>query len=153
MSSNWLSVPHFPQEFDYSCVSACVRMVLAYHGCQQTEEELRHLLGTTPAGTRAGNVVAVSALDFDVSLRAANLSQLRAALAANTPPLVFLQTGALAYWNMDIFHTAVVVGITESTVYLNDPFFTAAPQSTSLSTFEQAWAATGQLTAFIRPRS
>ena len=29
MPSGWLSVPHFQQELEYSCVAACVRIVLA----------------------------------------------------------------------------------------------------------------------------
>jgi hypothetical protein len=53
---------------------------------------------------------------------------------------------------MDIFHTAVVVGLDAMTVILNDPYFATAPQSTSLQSFEKAWAATGQFAAFIRPR-
>ena len=27
-----MNVPHFRQELDYSCLPACVRMVLAYYG-------------------------------------------------------------------------------------------------------------------------
>jgi ABC-type bacteriocin/lantibiotic exporter with double-glycine peptidase domain len=151
MPSGWLNVPHFKQELDHSCVAARVRMVLAHHGREQTEEELRQLLGTTPAGTRAGNVMRVGQLGFEVSLRAGNLSELRAALEAGHPPLVFLQTGPLGYWTMDVFHVAVVVGIDASTVYLNDPFFDAHPQSAPLASFEQAWAATGQFAGFLRP--
>ena len=32
MPGSWLSAPHFQQELEYSCVAACVRMVLAHHG-------------------------------------------------------------------------------------------------------------------------
>ena len=46
MPSSWLNVPHFHQEFDYSCVAACVRMVLAHYGDIRTEAELRLLLDT-----------------------------------------------------------------------------------------------------------
>jgi hypothetical protein len=65
---------------------------------------------------------------------------------------VFLQTGALEYWSMDIFHTAMLIGLDATAAALHDPYFATAPQTTPLQSFENAWAQTGQLTAFIRPR-
>ncbi len=152
MSSSWLSVPHFQQELEYSCVAACVRMVLAHHGDIRTEAELRVLLDTQPGGTRVGNVMRVSGLAFEVYLRPSSLVELQTGLAANQPPIAFLKTGHLEFWSMDIAHTAVVVAVDATIVALNDPYFAAAPQTTSLQSFEKAWAETGQFTAFIRPR-
>lgn len=152
MPSSSLKVPHFQQEFDYSCVAACVRMVLAYYGDVRSEADLRKLLDTQPAGTRAGNVMRLSGSAFEVYVRSSNLTELQALLADNQPTIVFLQTGALEYWSMDIFHTAVLVGLDAMTVALNDPYFATAPQLTSLQSFEKAWAATGQFVALIRPR-
>ena len=51
MPSSWLNVAHFQQEHDYSCVAACVRMVLAHFGDLRIEAELRSLLDTQPTGT------------------------------------------------------------------------------------------------------
>jgi hypothetical protein len=127
-------------------------MVLAHYGDVRTEAELRTLLDTQPTGTPARNVMRISGPDFEVYLRPSNLLELQQVLAAGQPPIVFLQTGALEYWKTDIFHTAVLVGVDAVTVALNDPYFATAPQTTSLQTFEKAWAQTGQLTAFIRPR-
>jgi ABC-type bacteriocin/lantibiotic exporter with double-glycine peptidase domain len=152
MPSNWLNVPHFQQELEYSCVAACVRMVLAHRGDCRTEAELRSLLDTQPTGTRAGNVMRLSGSAFEVYLRSSNLIELQKVLAANQPPLVFLKTGSLEYWSNDIFHTAVLTGLDAMTVALHDPYYATAPQTTSLETFEKAWAQTGQFTAFIRPR-
>ena len=53
---------------------------------------------------------------------------------------------------MDIFHTAVLIGLDAMTAALDDPYFAAAPQLTSLQSFEKAWAAPGQFAALIRPR-
>jgi hypothetical protein len=60
MPSSWLNVPHFQQELEYSCVAACVRMVLAHYGDNRSEAEVRLLLDTQPTGTRAGNVMRLS---------------------------------------------------------------------------------------------
>lgn len=152
MPSNSLNVPHFQQELDYSCVAACVRMVLAHYSDVRSEADLRILLDTQPTGTRAGNVVRVSGPAFEVYLRPSNLTELQSLLADNQPAIVFLKTGALEYWSMDIFHTAVVIGLDAMTVALDDPYFATAPQLTSLQSFEKAWAETGQFAALIRPR-
>jgi ABC-type bacteriocin/lantibiotic exporter with double-glycine peptidase domain len=152
MPSSSLNVPHFRQELDYSCVAACVRMVLAHYGDVRSEADLRSLLDTQPTGTRAGNVMRLSGPAFEVYLRPSNLAELQAVLANNQPAIVFLKTGALEYWNMDIFHTAVLIGLDAMTIALDDPYFAAAPQVTSLQSFERAWAETGQFAAFIRPR-
>jgi ABC-type bacteriocin/lantibiotic exporter with double-glycine peptidase domain len=152
MPSSWLHVPHFQQELEYSCVAACVRMVLAYHGDLRTEAELRALLDTRTTGTRAGNLMRLSGPTVEVGLRSSNLVELQSVLADQQPPIVFLATGALDYWSMDIFHTVVVVGLDAATVALHDPYFSAAPQTTALRAFEKAWARTGQFTAVIRPR-
>jgi ABC-type bacteriocin/lantibiotic exporter with double-glycine peptidase domain len=152
MPSGSLNVPHYKQEFNYSCLAACVRMVLAYHGHQMAEADLRRLLGTGPQGTPARNLLAVASLGFDVQLACMNLAQLREALAAGLPPLVFVDTGPLDYWQTDCAHVAVVVGIDDASVYLNDPYFDTAPQQTSLTGFLRAWALNAHLTAILRPQ-
>jgi ABC-type bacteriocin/lantibiotic exporter with double-glycine peptidase domain len=152
MPSSWLNVPHFQQEHEYSCVAACLRMVLAHYGDLRTETDLRLLLETQPTGTRAGNVMRLSSPAFEVFLRPSNLGELQKVLGGHQPVVVFLKTGSLEYWSMDIFHTAVLVGLDALTVALHDPYFATAPQTTSLQSFAKAWGETGQFTAFLRPR-
>jgi ABC-type bacteriocin/lantibiotic exporter with double-glycine peptidase domain len=147
-----LSVPHFKQELEFSCVAACVRMVLAFHGRPCSEADLRQLLGTGPSGTPARNLLRVASLGFDVQLVPSNMALLEAALAAGVPPIVFFETAPLDYWQVDCAHVAVLVGLEDATVCLNDPYFDTAPQRTSLASFQQAWAATGHLAAIIVPR-
>jgi ABC-type bacteriocin/lantibiotic exporter with double-glycine peptidase domain len=142
MPGNWLRVPHFQQEFEYSCVAACVRMVLAHHGDLRNEAELRALFDTQPTGTRAGNIMRLSGSAYEVNLRSSNLVELQKSLADNVPLIIFLKTGPLEYWNMDIFHVAVPIGLDSVTVALNDPYFANAPQATSMQSFEKAWAET-----------
>ncbi len=152
MPSNSLNVPHFQQELEYSCVAACARMLLAHYGDVRSEADLRSLLDTQPTGTRAGNLMRLSSDAFEVYLRPSNLAELQSVLADNQPVIAFLKTGALEYWSMDIFHTVVLVGVDSAAVALDDPYFATAPQAASLQSFEKAWAATGQFTAFMRPR-
>jgi ABC-type bacteriocin/lantibiotic exporter with double-glycine peptidase domain len=152
MPSGWLSVPHFQQEHEYSCVAACVRMVLAHFGDIRPEAELRSLLDTRASGTRAGNVMRLSGPDFEVHVRPSNLAELQQVLADGSPPIVFLKSGPLDYWSMDIAHAAVLTGLDATTAALNDPYFAMAPQTVPLQSVERAWAQMGQFAAFIRPR-
>jgi ABC-type bacteriocin/lantibiotic exporter with double-glycine peptidase domain len=133
-------------------MAACARMVLAQHERTLSEADLRQLLGTKLSGTPARNLTALASLGFDVQLGPSNLTRLSDALAAGLPPIVFLDTGPLGYWPVDCAHEAVVVGIDDTSVYLNDPFFDATPQKTSLAGFLQAWASNGHLAAVLRPQ-
>src|SRR5258708_19215445 len=49
--------PFFRQETDYSCVPACLRMILAYHEIETTEEELIRACRCTQSGTRASDLI------------------------------------------------------------------------------------------------
>ena len=148
-----LNVPHYKQEFNYSCIAASAPMVLAHHGRTVAESELRQLLDTQPAGTRARSLESLASLGFNVHLDSSSLTNLREALAAELAPIVFVDTGNLDYWEVGCAHVAVLVGIDDEAVYLNDPFFESAPQRTSLPHFLQAWALNSHLTAIIRPRA
>jgi ABC-type bacteriocin/lantibiotic exporter with double-glycine peptidase domain len=128
-------------------------MVLAHHGRTSAESELRQLMDTQPTGTRARNLESLTALGFDVALNSSNLAQLLDALAAGLAPIVFVDTGPLDYWHVECAHVAVLVGIDEENVFLNDPCFGAAPQRTSLSGFLQAWALNSHLAAILRPQA
>ena len=133
-----LSVPHFKQEFPYSCVAACVRLVLAHHGRTLSELEVRQLLGTSPHGTPARAILLVTTLNFDVQLTTTNTTQLASALATGNPPIV-LDTAYLDYWQIRANHVAVLVGIDSETVYLNRSVFSMPPLNrTSLAGFERA---------------
>jgi ABC-type bacteriocin/lantibiotic exporter with double-glycine peptidase domain len=152
MPGDWLNVSHFKQECNYSGLAACVRMVLAHYGRSQTEAELRLLLDTQPSGTRARNIMSIASLGFEVELGSSSLSQLSTALVAGVPPIVFIDTAPLDYWQIDCAHVAVVVGIGDDLVVLHDPYFNDAPQKTSRTSFLNAWALNAHLAAFLRPR-
>ncbi|MBY0232544.1 MAG: hypothetical protein K2W96_24965 [Gemmataceae bacterium] len=146
-----LSVPHFEQEDLASCVAACARMVLAFHGVALAEADLWLILGTGPRGTTARNLANLSALGFDVQFEMANLARLADLLKAGLPPVVLLDTGTLPYWDRDCYHAAVFVGIDNTAAFLNDPAFATAPQQAPLAGFLLAWAANKHTCAIIRP--
>jgi hypothetical protein len=85
-----------------------------------------------------------------VSIEAGTLDTLADLVAAERAPIVLLTTGDLPYWSEDTPHAVVVVGLDETSVYLNDPAFESAPQRASRGDSELAWLTRDQLMAVIR---
>ena len=155
MQSSSLSIPHYEQEKDYSCVAACMRMVLEYYGITEPEDEICRLLGTKTTGTRVVNVArAVPWWDLNLELGEFDFQQLNTFITSQVAPIIFLETGPLDYWNgQNEQHAVVLTGIDAKalTVEINDPFLTG-PQQTSVDKFKAAWLPTGNLAAALRQR-
>lgn len=147
-----LNVPHCKQEFQYSCIPACARMVLGFFGSQHAEAELRALLRTDPNGTPARRLMELRQLGFGVTFVTTDLVGLVGYLTSGVPPIALLKTASLPYWPDSCDHVAVVVGVDDSWVYLNDPYFDSAPQQVSHADFLLAWSPYAGTVALVRPR-
>ena len=152
MQKIFLNVTHLKQSKQYTCVPACVRVVLDYLGFDLDEEQLSEILSTTPRGTTASNIARIQDIGVDVVLRSASLFDLRNLLKEKVPHIVFLWTGNLEYWNIACWHAVVVVGIEEDVIYINDPFFSDAPKKVVLDSFLEAWSHYDFILAEIRKR-
>jgi ABC-type bacteriocin/lantibiotic exporter with double-glycine peptidase domain len=126
-------------------------MVLAFFGRQCTEAELRTLMKTAPSGTPVRSLTELTNLGFDVDFLMTDITGLKAYLTSGLPPIALLSTTALPYWSQSCDHVGVVVGIDDSWVYLNDPYFDAAPQQVSHSDFLLAWSPNASMVAIMRP--
>jgi len=65
--------------------------------------------------------------------------------------IVSVRTGELPYWEEDVPHAVVVVGIDTATevAYVNDPAFEHAPIAVPVGDFVLAWDALGNRCAMI----
>ncbi len=135
-----LSVSHFEQSRDGFCLPTCLRMVLAYRGQVISEATLARRLQTTPFGTPLSNARRLQSQRINVNITSLTVEQLQQHLLQNIPVIVRVWTEMLTYWNEDTSHVAVVVGLDEESVYLNDPAFTDAPQLVVWDSFLAAWA-------------
>jgi ABC-type bacteriocin/lantibiotic exporter with double-glycine peptidase domain len=145
-----MNVPHFQQELDYSCLAACVRMVLAFYGSTHTESELRGLLKTRPGGTSPANVLfRLPSLGFTAELPDASLSYLREQVQAEHPCIVHVWTPPLPHWKDEAIHALVVCDVTQETVWVNDPVLSSGPTAIPREAFVRAWAATGYVALVI----
>lgn len=154
-----LLVPHFFQtdpQGRNSCVPAAVRMVLAFQGIQIGEETLCDLLETKLHGTPALNVLLLNDRLPQCSVKAesSTVDDLLRSLHAGIPPITFVRTSLLPYWQgKDVMHALVVVEVQEATALVNDPRFSTAPLSIALADFLAAWDVFGNFTAFIEVSS
>jgi ABC-type bacteriocin/lantibiotic exporter with double-glycine peptidase domain len=149
-----VAVPHHQQQLSYSCVAACARMALEFHGIIQSEPQLCVTLGTQAAtGTPAANlsrlVTRISG-NLRVEFGGYDLQDLETALLNNELPIVFL-TGALSYGSVT-GHAVVCCGVDALDVELKDPARAAAALKTSRNSFDTAWGSSGRLAVLIGHR-
>ncbi|MEK6302334.1 MAG: cysteine peptidase family C39 domain-containing protein [Acidobacteriota bacterium] len=117
------------QETTYSCVPACLRMVLTSVGVSKTEQELRVLCDCTydsplmPGGTDPFKLkIAAQTLGFANTL-IGNLTvdELKSELARGLYPIAYLKA-KLASGMPPQFHAVVVIEMIETDVEVLDPW-------------------------------
>lgn len=127
-------------------------MVLAVQGIVLGEETLCGLLETVRVGTEVLNVLLLNhrLSRCHAEVISASLDDLRRWLHEGIPPIVFVATRPLRYWQTECLHALVVSGIDEQAVMVHDPAFAQAPITIPQSEFLAAWGELAQLTALIR---
>lgn len=151
MPTNLLNVPHYEQAQASSCLPACARMILAYWQYKADESELATLFGTQYFGTPAPNIHRLAQLNFLVTYESGRLSLIKNHLDEKIPCLVFVQTDILPYWDEDVAHAVVAIGMDETTIFVNDPAFKNAPQAIPIDYFLLAWSEFDYRYAVIQP--
>lgn len=147
-----MNVPHFQQELDYSCLPACVCMVLAYYGEQRPETDLRRLLKTRVTGTSPANVmIRLPDIGFQAIVMDASRFELRRRINLGEPCVVHVWTAALPHWREDVVHAVVVTDLDDETVWINDPILDFGPTPIPLQAFLTAWSATDHTLILINP--
>ena len=127
-------------------------MVLAVQGMLLGEEALCALLDTQQVGTEVLNILLLNQRlsGCHAEVASASFDDLSRWLQEGIPPIVFVATGPLHYWQTECLHALVVVGIAEQSVMVHDPAFAQAPIAIPQSKFLAAWGELAQLTALIR---
>ena len=124
-------------------------MVLAHLGSSVPERRIARLFGGNELGTPSSRVQRLVRWGYEVQYGSSSLERLRATLSQGIAPIVFVQTEFILYWSTATRHAAVLVGIENDTLYVNDPYFENAPQSTSINEFLAAWIEMDEVAAFI----
>ena len=124
-------------------------MVLAFQGIARGEEELCSVLDTQPAGTPVLNLLLLNQhlVGCHVEVDSASFDDLAQWLQEDSPPIVFVSTGPLSYWQTECLHASVVVEIEEQQVFVHDPAFATAPLTIPRDEFLAAWGELSHLAA------
>jgi len=148
-----ISLPHYLQSAAGSCLAACVRMVLAHWGSAASEEEVAELLGINLWGVRASAIRRLSRWGWDVDYGRGARVDLAQWLQREIPVIAFVRTDFLEYWETDVGHAIVVVGMNDEQVHLHDPVMEKGPVSISAISFDAAWTEMDYGYAVIIPES
>ncbi len=136
-----LSVPHYKQSTPYTCLPACVRMILAFHGHAHTETELAQAFSTVPLlGTLPENVVSgLEAMGYhSLWFENASLERLRLLVAHGWPSIALVRAADLPHGVAGL-HAVVVIDLTDDAITFLDPTQSHATRL-DLSAFVRAWA-------------
>ena len=134
-----LPVLHLSQRRQADCLAACAAMVITYLGKTVDYEHLMHILGIKHYGAPSSNVTRLREMGFRIRYSQGSIADIEKHLAEDRPCIVFLRTRELPYWNVDTGHAAVVIGLDEANVYLNDPAFESSPQIVPIGDFLLSW--------------
>ena len=140
----------FRQETPYSCVPACLRMVLAHFDVEANEDELRRRAYTTHLGTSASDAVAcVKSYGLQAEeIRDATLGNLREWPGRNLFPILFIDLRPI-YGEVGR-HAIVAEAISETQLTYLDPL--SGPRTSQLGTLEQAWSLASHRAILITSR-
>jgi ABC-type bacteriocin/lantibiotic exporter with double-glycine peptidase domain len=143
-------IPFHPQEKDYSCVPACLRMVVASSGLDLSEEDLIRLCNCTAQGTSPGNLVSAAIqLGFDkTSQDRLELDDLRGALANGIFPIVWLRTIEDPLAPFPPTHAVVAIRIGKQ-VSVRDPAKPEPESRVPRQRFLESWTRAGRLTVLV----
>ncbi len=116
-----LKPPFHKQETRYSCVPACLRMVLGSFSVDISERALRTRCDCTPYGTDALMAVEVArALGFVKTAQyTLSLAELQTVVTAGHCPIVFVDLNPID--GLEAIHAMVVVDVREQEVVVLDP--------------------------------
>ena len=135
-----LDVPYFKQEKSTTCGPACVRMIVAHNGTEQSEAKLEDLCETSRLGNTCEELASgCQKLGFRAEV-VENLTQddLKEFLR-NGIPLIALFDPAILYGGIQGFgHFVVITGLERGMVYYHDPDLTRDMQK-GVQEFFEAW--------------
>lgn len=110
--------PFFSQAYPFSCVPACLRMVLASLDFEKSEAEIRSFCDCDETGTSSSKAVeAVIKFGFDAYRANLTFEELEDLVSQNLTPIVFTKfTESVNY-----SHAIVIYKISKEKIYTVDP--------------------------------
>jgi ABC-type bacteriocin/lantibiotic exporter with double-glycine peptidase domain len=142
--------PFFRQGSDYSCVPACLRSILAYHGIEKSEAELIQACNCNDQGTSYEDLVgAARALGFPgTTADSLDWDELRSLLKSEFFPIVWIRVRSKPTIIKPPLHAVVVTSVGKQVVMLNPA--SGPDYALSEKEFREAWYHADNLAVVIR---
>lgn len=140
-------LPFHRQEKPYSCVNACLRMILEYYGLKVSEKELRNRCRTTELGTYADDITScLKYYGFSARLLELDLWELRRYIKENIFPLIYINLYPLYHKYSN--HSVIVEKTDGEKVLFIDPLRGVTEIEEDL--FNKCWDIAGNLGIIIK---
>lgn len=143
-------LPFHRQEKPYSCVNACLRMILDYNGINASEKELRDKCHTTKLGTYADAIIScIEDYGFSARFLELEVTDLKRYVKEDIFPILYINLYPVhgKYSN----HAVIVEKVDESKVLFIDPL--RGVTELKLSIFGRCWDIVGNLGIIIQRNS
>jgi ABC-type bacteriocin/lantibiotic exporter with double-glycine peptidase domain len=148
-----IDLPILKQETPFTCLPACVRIVLSYYEHELCEEDIAAACQVNRRGTRFDHVVKfVRSIGFEITrIKDGGINDLFEHLTVNQPIIAALGAEHLPYASTRSTHAVVICGLKENEVIFIDPAPGKEIHLDSL-TFYKAWTSRGCSGLVIEPR-
>ena len=135
-----LEVSPYTQQQPYSCLPACIKVVLQFHGIDIPEEIIQQVCNTNRTGTRPHDaLIGLRQLGYEaILIEDENLNSFFGHLEQNHLLIVFLDAAELPYAEAGA-HAVVVCGYEQTGVIYVDPALGREIQL-DFTTFLRAWS-------------
>lgn len=135
-----LNIPSYTQLEPYSCLPACIKVVLQFYGTDIPEQAIQRACSTTPGGTLPHQALAgIQELGWEATLiSAGSINFLFRCISHGHPVIVFLEVSDLPYGETGA-HAVVVCGFENGEIIYMDPSL-GCEVTLDLGTFLHAWA-------------
>lgn len=138
----YIKKTHYKQETAFSCIPACVRMVLEFHSIVMREAELRAKFKTKSYGTHIVNLLNLNHESYGIQTKIDfwSIAELKEFLQKfQTPCITLIRTEFLKHWESKCSHAVVVVGFDDEHIIVNDPYFDEKEFRIPFDDFTNAW--------------
>lgn len=115
-------------------------MTLTFLETPISQKKLNQLFELTSLGVPLFRLTRLDRYGLQVNIHNfSDLEDLQQSVDNNIPPIIFVRTHQLSYWQEDTQHALLLVGYDDTNLFINDPAFPDAPKQINVDELMLAW--------------
>lgn len=126
-------------------------MVSAYWGIPVLQEDVARWLGTSDIGTPSSRIQRLTLHGYSITYAEGSATILAEWLQQGVPPILFVQTDDLPYWEINTAHAVVIAGSDSEQAILIDPAKDAPYFAVSIGDLLLGWSHFDYTFAAVKP--